>query len=172
MEKKPLYRKVNKITHNGVRYYCQETDRYRNERHKKRDVLPTRLPIKRKQSRHENDYAPLYKFLLSRVGYNWEEVFRECVSRLDKTDPIFDMVVNVNQKGVVVDTTVKYPEGLPKEFHDFRACDDSQTYWSTLRVDDNGLLQYVDENYIIDINDELFGTLTASWNGHPIYPSK
>ena len=169
MEKKPLYRKVNKITHNGFRYYSQETDRYRNERHKKLDVLPTQLPIKRKQSRHDNDYAPLYKFLLSRVGCKWDEVFCECVSRLDKAEPIFDMVVNVNPKGIVVDKAL---EDLPKRFHDSRACDDSRTYWSTLFVDDKGMLQFVDEHYIIDVDDKLYGILTASWNGQPIYPSQ
>ena len=34
--KKPLYRKVNKITHNGFRFYCQESDRYRFEKHEKK----------------------------------------------------------------------------------------------------------------------------------------
>ena len=169
MEKKPLYRKVNKITHNGFRFYSQETDRYRNERHMKQDVLPTQLSIKRKQSRHDNDYAPLYKFLLSRVGCKWDEAFSECVSRLDKAEPIFDMVVNVNPKGMVVDKAL---EDLPKGFHDYRACDDSRTYWSTLYVDDNGSLQFVDEHYVIDVDDELYGILTASWNGNPIYPSQ
>ena len=169
MEKKPLYRKVNKITHNGFRFYSQETDRYRNERHMKQDVLPTQLSIKRKQSRHDNDYAPLYKFLLSRVGCKWDETFSECVSRLDKAEPIFDMVVNVNPKGMVVDKAL---EDLPKGFHDYRACDDSRTYWSTLYVDDNGTLQFVDEHYVIDVDDELYGILTASWNGKPIYPSQ
>ncbi|MBR5028611.1 MAG: hypothetical protein IKX51_05255 [Bacteroidales bacterium] len=171
--KKPLYRKVNKITHNGIRYYCQETDRYRNERNKKNKSLPNQLPIKRKQNRHDNDYAPLYRFLLSRVGCNWDEVWNECISRLDKVEPVLDMVVNVNKKGLAVDTSIRYPEGLPEMFHDFRACDDSQTFWSTLYVDSNGILQYVDEHYTIDDadwQDDLYGILTASWNGKPIYP--
>lgn len=38
------------------------------------------------------DYTPLFKFLLSKVGIAWDDVFSEAVSRLDKQEPIFWMV--------------------------------------------------------------------------------
>lgn len=171
--KNPLYRKVNKITHNGFRFYCQESDRYRFEKHKKKYANKNRIAIKRKQHRHEYDYAPLYKFLLSCVGREWDKVFEECQSRLDKVDPIMDMVTNVNKRGLVVE----YPEfsnGYPCFFHDWRACDDSRTYWSCLYVDNDGILRYVNESFTFtDIkHTDLYSIHTGSWNGKPIYPNK
>ncbi|MDP0941227.1 hypothetical protein Q6253_28740, partial [Klebsiella quasipneumoniae] len=38
------------------------------------------------------DYTPLFRFLLSRVGQDWDEVYSEAVARLDRKDPIFWMV--------------------------------------------------------------------------------
>ena len=38
------------------------------------------------------DYTPLFRFLLTKVGTNWDDVFSEAVARLDKKDPIFWMV--------------------------------------------------------------------------------
>ncbi|MDP1183677.1 hypothetical protein Q6285_30915, partial [Klebsiella pneumoniae] len=38
------------------------------------------------------DYTPLFRFLLSRVGQDWDEVYSEAVARLDLKDPIFWMV--------------------------------------------------------------------------------
>lgn len=38
------------------------------------------------------DDTPLYRFLLSRVGSEWDEVYREAVARLDRPDPIFHVV--------------------------------------------------------------------------------
>ena len=175
MDKKPLYRKVNKRTHNGIRHFCLESERFRTERHRKQKHYPERIAIKRKQSRHDNDYAPLYRFLLSRVGWPWDETFMECRQRLDKIDPVMDMVVNVNRRGVVVDKSIDFPDGHPKCFRDWRANDDSYTYWSALEVDSNGILQYVDSSFELssaDDCDELYGVYTASWNGKAIYPDK
>ena len=45
------------------------------------------------------DYTPLFKFLLKKVGSNWDDVYSEAVSRLDRPDPIFWLVaINENQK--------------------------------------------------------------------------
>ena len=45
--KPPLYRKVNKRTHNGWSWYQFGHERYRYDRGKKQDFLPERLPVKR-----------------------------------------------------------------------------------------------------------------------------
>ena len=46
MEKKPLYRKVNKRTHNGWAWYYYPKERYRFERHKNFDDQIERMSIK------------------------------------------------------------------------------------------------------------------------------
>lgn len=46
----------------------------------------------RSNPRNGLDYTPLFKFLLSKVGEDWDLVFGEAVARLDKEDPIFWMV--------------------------------------------------------------------------------
>jgi len=38
------------------------------------------------------DYTPLYRFLLSKVGEDFDEVYSEAVARLDRPDPVFHLV--------------------------------------------------------------------------------
>lgn len=52
-----------------------------------------------RKTREGFDYTPLFKFLLSRVGRNWDEVFSEAVQRLDKQEPIFWLVDLYFEKG-------------------------------------------------------------------------
>ncbi len=79
-EKKPLYRRVNTRTHGVSHAYGGD---YRDSRGK-----DTALGM-RKGVRRGLDYTPLFKFLLSKVGHEWDSVFSEAVSRLDKTEPIY-----------------------------------------------------------------------------------
>ena len=70
------------------------------------------------------DYTPLYRFLISKVGAQWDEVFSEAKSRLDKTDPIFTLVaLHEHEKKAIVRT-------------------DESTYFSGLFVDEDGLLSF------------------------------
>jgi hypothetical protein len=71
------------------------------------------------------DYTPLFRFLLSKIGFNWDEVFSEAKSRLDKTEPIF-WIVALTQD----------------EKKDYVRVGES-TYFSGLYVDDNAILQIV-----------------------------
>lgn len=74
------------------------------------------------------DYTPLYRFLISKVGKNWDEVFSEAISRIDKSDPIFWMVaLTEDQKQDILRTG-------------------DSTYFSGLFVDESGLLQIVNPN--------------------------
>ncbi|QUJ66192.1 hypothetical protein KDD30_08250 [Photobacterium sp. GJ3] len=81
-EKKPLYRRVNTRTY-GV-HHCHGGDygpskkRYGfwNEERGSRGL----------------DYTPLFKFLLSKVGNEWDVVLSEAISRLDKKEPIYWLV--------------------------------------------------------------------------------
>lgn len=69
MQKPPLYRSVNTRTH-GVKHGLGGD--YRNERNKKAvkasDVNRSSM---RSHHRHGRDYTPLFRFLLSKVGGNW-----------------------------------------------------------------------------------------------------
>ena len=38
------------------------------------------------------DYTPLFRFLLSRVGSDWDDVYGEARARLDREEPIFWLV--------------------------------------------------------------------------------
>lgn len=89
-EKKPLYRRVNRTAHGAPHGHGGEA---RDERHSK---ASKRSEAKAKgmgpKHRHGLDYTPLYKFLLSKVGEDWDAVHAEAVSRLDEEDPIWHLV--------------------------------------------------------------------------------
>ena len=72
--------------------------------------------------KHGLDYTPLFKFLLSKVGQDWDDVHSEAISRLDREEPIFWMVAN------------DYSEG-----QDYVRVGKS-TYYSGLYVDANNIL--------------------------------
>lgn len=71
------------------------------------------------------DYTPLFRFLLSKVGQPWDDVFSEAVARLDKAEPIFWLVALREDEGRDV---VRLGES---------------TYFSGLYVDGKGTLQLV-----------------------------
>jgi len=82
--KKPLYRKHNKLAR-GFR--CKSPS------YEYRWVRNTNNPDERmKNTREGYDYTPLYKFLLSKIGNEWNIVYSEAVSRLDKQEPIWYLV--------------------------------------------------------------------------------
>ncbi|WLH33563.1 hypothetical protein PSH79_16655 [Pseudomonas sp. FP2196] len=91
MDKKPLYRKENTRTW-GVRRNASVAH-YRDQRNTKTE---SRSEASRGSmhagKRYGMDYTPLFRFLLSRVGGDWDEIFSEAVSRLDRPDPVFWMV--------------------------------------------------------------------------------
>jgi len=95
-DKKPLYRKVNTRAR-GVRHNFGSDFKY--SRNKKRETAEqTKGSMHGKQERGL-DYTPLFKFLLSKVGEKWDDVYSEANSRLDKTAPIFWMVaLDENQR--------------------------------------------------------------------------
>lgn len=85
-QKAPLYRRVNTRTH-GVRHGCG--GEYRWSRRREDRVHQGAMPGGK---RHGLDYTPLFHFLLSRLGEDWDAVHAEAVARLDRPDPIFWMV--------------------------------------------------------------------------------
>jgi hypothetical protein len=121
--KDPLFRKVNTRTR-GVRHGFGGD--YRHERNTKQESRSesTRQSMHGKK-RRGLDYTPLFRFLLSKVGSEWDTVFSEAVSRLDCPDPIFWLVALREDKRKDV------------------VCVGESSYYSGLYVDDRGLLQRV-----------------------------
>lgn len=115
-EKKPLYRKVNTCTR-GVHH--QEGSDAKYDRNTKKGMSKSM----KKCDKRGLDYTPLYKFLLSKVGQDWDAIHSEAISRLDKEEPIYYMVArNEDEKCNIWGDTSKY---------------------SKLYVDDNNILQKV-----------------------------
>ncbi|MDY3339402.1 hypothetical protein JSO61_004115 [Riemerella anatipestifer] len=115
-EKKKLFRKVNTTTY-GVRHnFGQDYNRrYESQQDGKGKM--------KRGVERGLDYTPLFRFLLSKVGSDWDSVFSEAKSRLDKTEPIFWMVaLTENEK------------------QDFVRTGES-SYFSGLFVDENNILQ-------------------------------
>jgi hypothetical protein len=120
--KKPLYRKVNTRAR-GVRHNFGGDFKY--SRNTKRDTLEQVKGSMHGKKERGLDYTPLFKFLLSKVGEDWSEVFSEGNSRLDKTEPIY-WIVALNEED--------------KEEY-IRVGESS--YFSGMYVDDDGKLRLV-----------------------------
>jgi hypothetical protein len=88
--KEPLFRKVNTRARNVRHDFGGD---FRHERPSKVDVdFDVDHGSMHGRKRRGLDYTPLFKFLLSKVGEDWDRVFSEAVSRLDRPEPIFWMV--------------------------------------------------------------------------------
>jgi hypothetical protein len=90
MQKPPLYRSVNTRTH-SVKHGAGGN--YRHDRNTKafKASEATRGSM-RSHHQHGRDYTPLFRFLISRVGDRWNDVYSEAKERLDKVEPIFWLV--------------------------------------------------------------------------------
>jgi hypothetical protein len=119
--KEPLYRKVNTQTH-GVHHGTGGD--YRTGRNGEARSPAGRGSMHGKTKRGL-DYTPLFRFLLSRVGSEWNSVYGEALPRLDRPDPIFWLVAR--------------HEGERREI--VRVGESS--YWTGLYVDDDGILRIV-----------------------------
>lgn len=119
-----LYRRVNTTTRH--RSYNPGAE-YRWERNKKspaNDDLPQRASMHGNQQRGL-DYTPLFHFLLGKVGKEWNDIYSEAKSRLDKPDPIFWMVAKFEHQK-----------------RDYVCCGDF-SFYPGLYIDTQGILQQV-----------------------------
>ena len=149
-EKKPLYRKANKKVH--AYFHTIPPGDYSKERNSKamKNFEGAHQSMHGKQERGY-DYTPLYKFLLKNVGQQWDDVFSEAVSRLDKKDPIFDMVTLHPREGEL--PVVRLGESA---------------YYSRLTVDDEGILVKLDPNFTAaDMGGPSYNR-TDTFNGEPV----
>jgi hypothetical protein len=123
MQKQPLFRKVNTTAHGVHHRSGGEFARDRNSKVVAKSEAH-RLPMHGKV-RRGHDYTPLFRFLLSKVGSNWDEVYAEAVSRLDHAEPISWLVA------------LRYED--EQEF----VRTGEASYFSGLRVNEKGVLQIV-----------------------------
>jgi hypothetical protein len=118
--KKLLYRKVNTKA-KGVRHDFGGDFKYvRNAKNETREQVKGSMHGEKQRGL---DYTPLFKFLLAKVGANWDDVYSEAISRLDKPEPIFWVVATDEDK---------------KE--DYVRVGDS-SYFSGMYIDEEGILQ-------------------------------
>lgn len=144
-KKEPLYRKVNTKARNVHHSFGGD---YKYSRHKKKETLEQTKGSMFRYKKRGLDYTPLFRFLLSKVGYNWNDVFSEAKSRLDKSEPIFWMVaLNENEK------KDKITVG-------------EATFFSGLYVDDDGILQISNPNLKITDLKHYCTCCTHTFNGH------
>lgn len=71
------------------------------------------------------DYTPLFRFLISKVGFKWQDIYAEANSRIDKKEPIFWLVA------------------LKEEDENAYVRIGESSYFSGLKVDSAGNLQRV-----------------------------
>ena len=158
-----LYTKLNKNTHLYEYYYNTTKNRYRYNRHAK-DIDKTNKKNHKSNTNSSYstiyDYSPLYKFLLKNVGNNWSEIFRVCQSKLNDVEPITKMVINVNTRGLVIDNVdIKNINQYTPYFKS-----GPNTCFSTLYVDENDIIQYVDK--LFEIKKSRYFNETLTFNGH------
>jgi len=142
--KEPLYRRVNTrargVHHNRGGEY--RWSRGRDDDRAGRGAM-------QKDVRRGLDYTPLFRFLLSRIGKDWDAVHSEAVSRLDRPDPIFWMVALTDD--------AKKPFVLMGE----------SSYYSGLFVDADNRLAIVDPDLRVEHMKPSCACCTHTFNGVP-----
>jgi len=156
-KKEPLYRKENKL---ALHYRGDIGGDYRHSRNTKKNKESDQMKSSMGGKKQRGvDYTPLFKFLLSKVGKKWDEVYSGTVSRLDQEDPIFWMV---------------YVNDPHNDFHhrngemngSFIAGE--RSIYSKLVVDENGVLQYVNPNLSVNDFHKTCNCCTPTFNGKVI----
>lgn len=142
-DKKPLYRKVNTRTHN-VRH--GDGGAYRWQRNTKDEAVNPDTSM-HSTHRHGRDYTPLFRYLLSKVGQVWDDVYSETVARLDETGPIFWQVA-------------LSPETAAEKVR----CGES-SYFSGLYVDEGGILRKTNPDLNAATMEPYCHCCTHTFNG-------
>ncbi|MGV3611475.1 MAG: hypothetical protein ACO1N0_11025 [Fluviicola sp.] len=143
-EKAKLFRKVNTKAH-GVHHNFGGD--FKNTRNSKGETLEQTKGKMFGGKERGLDYTPLYRFLLSKVGSDWNEVFSEAKARLDKAEPIFILVaLHENEK----QDLVRIGES---------------SYFSGLYVDENTILQVSNPSLQAKEMEPFCSCCTHTFNG-------
>ena len=175
MKTKLLYRKVSKTTHNGFEhadYGVNERSRY--SRHTKKGIKRGMNTQKDSRGHGLYDYTPLFQFLLKQEGRDWNEIWNECMHRLNTTEPVSHMVINIYKNGLVnPNVEIKFSNKEELDWKGRNLADNSiksfrygeGSYYSTMYVDENNTLQFVDKNYVTGPNYEVERCWGETFNG-------
>ena len=91
----------------------------------------------------------MFRFLLSKVGQDWNEVHSEAVARLDKEEPIYWLVARTEDE--------KRPTvGIGES-----------SYFSGLYIDENNRLAIVDPSVKVEDLEPYCSCCTHTFNGKP-----
>lgn len=142
---KPLYRRVNTRARN-VRHRHGGDYRHQRNTKRERDADETRGAMRGHQ-RRGLDYTPLFRFLLSKIGEDWSEVYGEAAARLDTTEPIYWLVAR-----------------QPHERRD-RVRIGESTYYSGLYLDTDNRLRAVDPSLGPETMEPFCSCCTHTFNG-------
>jgi hypothetical protein len=145
-QKQPLYRKVNtrtQLVDHGFR-----GGEARWERHTKAGLNDERMRGSMHPGhRHGLDYTPLYRFLLSKLGQDWDEICAEARPRLQDPEALYHMVAR-----------------RPDDESDFVRLGEN-SYWSGLRVTAENLLEKVAPDLTAEAIAPGCSWCTHSFNG-------
>ncbi|WP_439814090.1 hypothetical protein [Zavarzinia sp. CC-PAN008] len=141
--KEPLYRRVNTRTH-GVRHKSGGDFRWSRRRDDRQAMGAMASGAQRGL-----DYTPLFRFLLSRVGRDWDAVLGEATARLDRPDPIYWLVARSEEE--------RRPVVLLGE----------SSWFSGLYVDDANRLALVDPDLTVEQMEPSCACCTHTLNGVP-----
>lgn len=141
-DKKPLYRKeadaINNHHHSGSDAKYDRNTKRGISKHMKKNV------------KRGLDYTPLYKFLLSKVGQNFDEVYKEVIKRVNDRSAIFHMFRK----------------------HEFETGDfvrlGGSSFYNKLYIDDNNTIQKVNPNLKNEDFSPSCWCCTYTFNGNKL----
>ena len=139
-DKNPLYRTINTRTHHVHDHNNGEDAKYARNTKK---GIPKSM---KKNVKRGLDFTPLFKFLLSKVGQPLDKVYSEAITRIPpeekkQIDYLFDKTRSYVRLG-------------------------ESTYFSTLMVDENGLIQKTDPSFNVENLYPSCQCCTHTFNGH------
>ncbi|MFT5680122.1 MAG: hypothetical protein ACI8RZ_001027 [Myxococcota bacterium] len=137
----PLYRKVNTRTR-GVHHHTGL-----DFTHRRNTKNPGNEAAMHAGKRRGLDYTPLFRFLLSRIGEDWDAVFAQAAPRLDRVAPIYWLVARQPHEQRA---TVRVGES---------------TYYSGLYINDDRQLAVVDPTVTPETLEPSCACCTHTLNG-------
>ena len=173
MKQSKLYTRNEKGGVSFTRTYDKHT-RYKYSRHTKDTKYEIENEIHQKPYKKyksmvkddSKDYSKLFNYLLTQVGNTWDNVWKDIFPRVDNNSvPIMYMVLNINKNGLV-SKSFDIENANPSFIYGTRYYKNKE--WSTLYVDNNGILQYINKEYKPNIKYPQ-GGWTQSFNGKVIY---
>jgi hypothetical protein len=138
--KKPLFRRVNSRARGVCHGSGQRASYARNTKAGPSAAMKS-------GQRHGLDYTPLFRFLLSRVGQDWDTVYSEAKSRLDRDEAVFWIVARTQAEEKDV---IRVGES---------------SYYSGLYIDADGLLQKVAPELGVEHLNPQCPCCTHTFNG-------